>query len=218
MSAVLWRDLQIGLRNPRGWLMAVVFFLLCLSLFAIGLKGQESLMQTTAPTIIWLALIFSILLTFENVFEHDIRSGVFEQLHLSGVSSMAIVSSKILSGFLITVAPLLIAIPVAGIWYHLSLLQISAIMLSILLGGPAIIAYGVMAGAILARQKGLGFLAILMTLPFIVPVLIFALSGIESFRISGIFNSQFQALMGTSLIALALSIPASSAAINTYLD
>jgi len=198
--------------------MAVIFFLLCLSLFAIGLNGNETLMQTTAPAIIWVALVFSILLTFENVFEADIRSGVFEQLYLSGLSSISIVSSKILSGFVITILPLLFAIPIAGIWYHLTAQDIAAIMLSIILGGPAIIAYGVLAGAILAMQKGLGFLGILMTLPFIVPVLIFALSGIDAFVANGLFNPQFKALAGTSLLALAITIPAGSAALKTYLD
>lgn len=198
--------------------MAIIFFLLCLSLFAIGLKGESKVLQNTAPTIIWLALIFSLLLTFENIFEADIRSGVFEQLILSGLSPTAITVSKILSGFIISVLPLIIAIPIAGIWYHLSAEQTAGIMLSVIFGAPAILAYGVMAGALLAGQRGTGFLAILITLPFILPVFIFALSGISAFEVNGIWNLQFRALAGTSLIAFAISIPASAAALSAYLD
>ena len=218
MSALLWRDLRILYRNPQGWLMGILFFLMFLSLFAIALNGSPNKMKTMGPTIIWLAVIFSQLLNFGTFFQNDIQSGYFEQLKLSGVSSISIIVSKIVACFLTSIIPLLFAIPVAAISYQLGTTKIAAIMLSVLIGAPAIIAYGVLAGALIAGQKNGGFLVVLLTLPFMVPIVIFALSGIEAYPAAGVLNSQFQALSGISLIALAVSVPAASAALSAYLD
>lgn len=218
MTALLWRDLRIAFRDPKGWLMAVIFFLLFLSLFAIALGGNAQVLKRIAPVSIWLALVFSLLLTFDTIFDADIRGGMFEQLHLSGTSNITIVSSKMLAGFIMSVLPLLAAIPVAGLLFQLSGVEIAAILTSVLLGAPALIAYGVLAGALLAGQRNTGFLAILMTLPFMVPVVIFALSAIDAYPVRGIWSLEFQALAGLSLISIAVSIPAAAAALSAYLD
>jgi len=218
MTALLWRDLRLAFRDPRQWLLAILFFLIFLSLFAIGLGGSASKLQMTASVAIWLALIFSLLLTFDTIFEADVQSGVFEQLYLSGISSTQIVVSKIVAGFAVSVAPLMLAIPLAGTFFQLSSPNIAGIMISVLFGAPALLAYGVLSGALLAGQKGTGFLAVLITLPFIVPVIIFALAGAQNYPALGIWNSEFQALIGLNLVAMAVSIPGAAAALSAYLD
>ncbi len=218
MNALLWRDLRVLFRNPQSWLMGIIFFLLFLSLFAIALNGDSHKMRSMGPAIIWLAAIFSLLLNFGSIFQNDVNNGNFEQLHLSGLSTVSIVISKICASFITSIIPLLIAIPIAGISYQLTSAEMAAIMLSLLIGAPAIISYGVLAGAMLAGQKNAGFLVILMTLPFMVPIVIFALSGIQAYPAEGLWNLQFQALSGISLIALAIAIPAAAAALSAYLD
>ncbi len=218
MTVLLRRELKIGLRNPRIWLSGLLFFLLFLTVLAIGLNGEAEKLQVMAAPAIWLALLFCLLLTFENIFEADIRSGVFEQLHLSNVSNIEVVSAKIISGFIVTTLPILLAIPVGGIFYQLPASAISALMLSALFGAPALIAYSVFAASILAGQRQTGFIGILITLPFLIPVIIFALAGVESYATEGIWNPGFRALLGLSMTALAICIPASAAALKTYLD
>ena len=218
MSALLWRDLRVLFRNPQSWLMGIIFFLLFMSLFAIALNGDTNKMQDMGAAIIWLAAIFSLLLNFGNIFQNDVNNGNFEQLYLSGLSTVSIVISKVLASFITSIVPLLIAIPIASISYHLSSTEMAGILLSLLIGAPAIISYGVLAGAMLAGQKNAGFLVILITLPFMVPIVIFALSGIQAYSSMGLWNLQFQALFGISLIALAIAIPAASAALSAYLD
>jgi len=112
----------------------------------------------------------------------------------------------------------MMAIPLAGTFFQLPGPEIAGLMISVLLGSPALIAYGVLSGALLAGQKGTGFLAVLITLPFIVPIIIFALSGAQNYPAFGIWNLQFQALLGLSLVALAVSIPAAAAALSAYLE
>ncbi len=218
MNTLLWRDLRLALRNPRGWVMSVIFFVLFLSVMAIALGGNTTKLRPLAPPLIWMALLFGQLLTFPTIFQRDIVDGTYEQLHLSGISGLSITTSKMISCFVVSICPLLLAIPALGIGYGLDKTTLAAILLSVILGGPAIIAYGIFSGSIVAKEGNAGFLVILIALPFLVPVLIFALGGIASYRENGLWNLEFQALSGISLIAIAAAIPATAATLSSYQD
>jgi len=218
MSLLLYRDLKILLRNPRGWLLTLFFFLLFVSLFAIALAGDPNKLGPVAPAGIWLAVIFSLLLSFDGMFERDIRTGVLEQLKLSGTSVLSLIISKTLTVFLITCLPLICIIPVAGLFFQLDVIMTCSVMLSILIGSPALICLGVLSAAIVSGSRHAGFLLALLTLPFFVPIVIFAIAGIKDFPITGMWNSGFLAVMGISLISIAVCIPASVAALNTNLE
>jgi len=209
------RDLKIMFRNPRGFILPLTFFLLFLSLFAIALGGDLADLNRLGAIAIWLAAIFSLLLSFENLFQRDIETGIYDQMQLSGLSAMSIFMSKMLSIFLIMVIPLIAIVPIAGIMYQLEAHNIAAICLSVLIGGPAIIALGVFSAALMSGQRNAGFMTLLMTLPFIIPVVIFALSGIEKYPNEGLGSAEFIALAGITLISLAVCIPAGAAALNS---
>lgn len=218
MTALIKRDLRILFRNPRGWLMAQIFFLLFLSLLAIGLDADPASLKTIAAPAIWIAAIFSLLLTFENLFQADMRTGLFEQYRLSGLPMLTLAASKFVTVFMVCVLPLVIIIPLIGILYQLSVGMTGAIMLSLLIGAPALISLGLISAALLSSERSAGFLIILMTLPFLVPVLIFALAGIESFTKNGLWNTGFQALAGMSLLSVGIGLPATAAALNANMD
>jgi len=216
MTTLLYRDLRLMFRDPRGWLLAIVFFALFLSLFAIGLRGDAEWLRKLAAPIFWLALIFSLLLTFQSIFDRDIQSGSFEQLGLSGMAPLTIVTSKFLAGIIISVVPLLLILPVTAMFYQLTISEIAALLTSVILGSPALIAYSILSAALMAGQRSAGFLVILLTVPFLIPVMIFALAGIENYAATGPWNIGFQALSGISLIATAISLPGAAMALNTY--
>lgn len=218
MSAILARDLKILFRNPKSWFLTLVFFLLFVSLFAIALDGDPEKLPVVAPAIIWLAVIFSLVLSFDGLFQGDMQNGVFEQLKLSNVSMLSIVASKALTIFLISCLPLICIIPIAAMVLQLDGSVTGSVMISILIGSPALIAIGVLSAAILSGSRNAGFLLTLLTLPFFVPVVIFGIEGINNFPANGIWNNAFLALSGISLISVAVCIPASAAALNTNLE
>jgi len=79
MMSLIQRDLMILFREPKGWLLSLVFFVLFLSLLAIALGADSALLRSVGAPAFWLAVTFSLLLTFDTLFESDIRSGLFEQ-------------------------------------------------------------------------------------------------------------------------------------------
>ncbi len=218
MTALLKRDLMVLLRQPRGWLLALTFFVLFLSIIAIALQGDIGVLNRIAAPVIWLAVVFSLLLTFETLFTADVQNGIMEQYRLAGLSGLSIVLSKFIMVFLTSIVPLALAIPLIGVMYQLPMVHIAAITLSLLIGAPAIIALGLVSAALLSGQRSAGFLIILLTLPFMIPVIIFALAGINAYPIEGLDNPGFIALAGLSLLSFAICIPASSAALKINME
>ena len=109
-------------------------------------------------------------------------------------------------------------LPLAGIMFQLSAEHIAAICLSVILASPAIIALGVFSATLLSGQGRAGFMTILLTLPFLVPVVILSLLGIQNFPTEGIWSAEFLALAGISLILTAVCIPAGAGALNTHME
>lgn len=216
--ALLRRDLRLLFRDPRNWAIGAVFFILFMSIIAIALDADPKRLKDIAAPGIWMAVIFSLLLTFENLFQADIRNGTLEQLILAGVSSTAIITSKFISTIIICVLPLVLMTPVIGVLYQMDFMAIGPIMLSLFIGTPSLIAMALVSAALVSGQRSSGFLMILLTLPFMVPVLIFALAGIEGFRENGIWNIGFQALAGISFISTAIGVPAASAALKANME
>ena len=57
-----------------------------------------------------------------------------------------------------------------------------------------------------------------MTTPFLIPLLIFGLGAVESYPANGLAAIEFRALIGLSFIAIAVGIPAATAALNANLE
>ena len=95
---------------------------------------------------------------------------------------------------------------------------ITATLLSIAIAAPALSIYGVFSGAVLAGRQGGGFLIVLITTPFLIPLLIFGVEAINGYSQSGLGALEFRVLIGLSLIAIAVGLPAASAALKANLE
>ncbi len=218
MNALLIRDLKLAFRRRTIWLSGVIFFWLFLTLCAIAMGGNMTRLAPMAPALIWLAAIFSQLLGFNQIFQNDIADGSFEQLHLSGLSPLSLASSKMLACFIVSFLPIILATPIAALAFQLPSTTIAGTMLTLLIGAPALISYGTLSGALMAGQKSGAVITILISAPFLIPVLIFAISAIDSYPLHGLISPQYQALAALSVIAISAGLPATAAALSTYLD
>ena len=212
------RDLRLALRSGGAWLMGLVFFAVFITLAAIALGGDFKTLRPLAPALIWLALVFSLLFSFEHLFADDVRDGSLEHIKLSGTPMGAYVLAKMIAHFLLAVLPLLMALPLATLMFDVGGSHLAGLAISILLAAPALIAYGAFSAGCLVGFRAGGFLLVLLTIPLLVPVLIFAVDGAIQFAGEHKFGAGFQALAGISLIATALGIPATAAALNTGME
>jgi len=222
-QGIVLRDIRIALRSGGAWLMGLVFFAVFLSMSAIALGGEFKTLRPLAPALIWLAMVFSLLFSFEHLFSDDASDGSLEHIKLSDTSMNAYVIAKVCAHWLLSILPLIIALPLAVLLFDLPMPILFGLFISMLIASPALVCYGAFSGACLVGFKGGGFLLVLLTIPLVIPVLIFAVSGATSFADVGLSGSifqvlEFQALAGISLIAAAIGIPAAAAALNVIME
>lgn len=218
IATIIQRDLTLAFRSGGAWLYGLFFFAVFIALSAIALGGSLNVMRPFAPALIWLAVIFSAMLSFPAIFQDDFEDGNLAQFKISAVSLINLCTAKAISFALISILPLLIALPFAALIFDMSSQTIIATVISLLIASPALTIYGVLSSALLAGRRGGGFLIILITTPFLIPLLIFGLEAIEGFTSSGLGTIEFRVLIGLSLIAIAIGIPAAAAALNTNLE
>jgi len=218
IGASIKRDLTLALRSGGAWLHGLFFFAVFIALSAIALGGSLNVMRPFAPALLWLAVIFSSLLSFPAIFQEDYEDGNLAQLKISGVSFISLCTAKAISFSLLTLLPLLIIMPFAALVFDMPRQTITATVLSLIIAAPALTIYGVLSSAILAGRRGGGFLIVLITTPFLIPLLIFGLEAIEGFMKTGLNAIEFRVLIGLSLIAIAVGIPAAASALNANLE
>jgi heme exporter protein B len=217
-SIILSRELTLARRSGGQWMLGAVFMSAFLALCGIALGGQLSELQRLGPPLIWLAILFSMLLSFQNIFQNDFQQGSLVQLLLNDVSPLTLCLGKwaafILTGFM----PLFIITPLIGTLFGLSGASTIALMTTLAISAPALAAYVTLAGALLCGRQGAGFLAILLVMPFLIPLLIFGLEATQALTNQGWAAVEIRILAGLSLLSIAIGLPASSAALRINLE
>lgn len=221
MSAILKilrRDVIRAARSGGSWAYGLVFMAIFLALSAIALDGDMSVLRRLGIPLIWLAVTFATLISVDRVFFDDLRDGTTGQLWLSRVTYMVQAVAGLISFALIYLLPLILTAPLWSLLFDLSSNSVIGLIIALLCAMPGLAAFTGLAGALTgARGKG-GFLAIFITAPLLVPLLIFGVAASESYEIAGLAAVEFRALVGLSLLALAVSIPATAAALAANTD
>ncbi len=210
MSTILKRELRFTVRGASGTGLSLAFMALFVLICGIALDGSQPML---GPGLLWLAAILSALLGLDRLYQPDQETGALAQMHLSGASGLAIATAKSLSFAITSLAPLILATPLLALLLSMDESAIIGTILSLLIGAPAITAYASVTAAILAAQRGSAVLAVILTAPLLVPVLIFGTEAANAFAAEGIGAVQFRILAGLSFIAIALGTPATVAAL-----
>ncbi len=211
IGALVRRELRLSLRRGSSIVLPLAFMALFVLLCGLALGGSR---PELGPGLLWLAATLSILLGLERLYQPDQSSGALAQLHLAGVGSGSIAAAKAIAFALTTLLPLLLAAPLLALLLGMSGTQIAGTVLSLVVGGPALIAYASVSAALLCAQRGGAVLSVLLSAPLLIPVLIFGVEAAESYPALGLGAVQFRILAGLSLLALALGGPATVAAIS----
>ena len=82
--AVLRRDLMVAARRRSDWLNPLVFYVIVVTLFPLGIGPDGDLLRQIAPGVLWVAALLATLLATEGLFRSDFDDGSLEQLVISG--------------------------------------------------------------------------------------------------------------------------------------
>ncbi|HRC60077.1 heme exporter subunit; membrane component of ABC superfamily [Candidatus Propionivibrio aalborgensis] len=180
IRAIVGRDLRLALRRRSDIVSALFFFIIVVSLFPLGVGPEPELLRTLAPGVLWVAALLSTLLSLPRLFADDHRDGTLEQLALAPQPLGLIVLGKVFAHWLVSGLPLTLLAPVLGIQFDLSSEALWTLVISLLIGTPALSGIGAIGAALTLGVRGSGVLLSLLVLPLYIPVLIFGAGAVDA--------------------------------------
>jgi heme exporter protein B len=177
--ALLLRDLRLAMRAGGGFGLGLAFFLIVIVLVPLGVGPQTELLTRIAPGILWVASLLAALLSLDRIFALDYEDGSLGLLATSPLPLEGAALMKALAHWITTGLPLTLAAPALGFLLALAPEAYQFLLLSLLLGTPALSMIGTFGAALTVGLRRGGLLLSLLVLPLYVPTLIF---GAEAVR------------------------------------
>lgn len=212
------RDLGLALRSKAELGVLLLFYVIVVSLFPLGVGPEPALLRALGPGVLWVAALLASLLSLPRLFAADFADGTLEQIALSPYPLPALVAGKILAHWMSTGLPLVAASPLLGLQFGLEADELAVLAFGLLLGTPTLSLLGAVGGALtLGVRTGNGLLALLI-LPLCVPILIFGAGAVDMVR-SGLSANAQLSLLGAALLTAAVGAPlAAAAAVRIAVD
>jgi len=173
MKALLLRDLRLAFRSGGGFGLGLAFFFLLSLLVPLGVGPDGSTLGRIAPGILWVGALLACLLSLDRIFALDHEDGSLDLLATAPIPLEAVVAVKALAHWLATGLPLTLIAPVLGIFLNLPPAGYGWLVLSLLIGTPALSVIGAFGAALTVGLRRGGLLLSLLVLPLYVPTLIF---------------------------------------------
>ncbi len=215
---VVRRDLMLALRGRGEVLTNLMFFIIVVSLFPLGVGPERETLTEIASGVVWVAALLSSMLALGRLFSSDYEDGSLEQFMLAAHPLPVLVLGKILAHWLVSGLPLVLMAPVLGLQLGLGGEALWVLITSLLLGTPVLSLLGAVGAGLTLGLRGGGVLLALLVLPLYIPVLVFGAGAVEAVR-SGLEASAHLSLLGAFLVGSSLLAPwAASAALRISLD
>lgn len=209
--ALLMRDLRLAARRRIDALLPLVFFVVAVSLFPLGVGPEANTLRQIAPGVVWVCALLATMLSVQQLYAGDQADGSLEQLLLAPQPAIVVASAKSLAHWLVNGAPLVLAAPLVGLLFDLSAPALGALVVSLLLGTPVLSLLGGLGAALTLGLRSAGMLLILIVLPLTLPVLIFGAGAVVAVEAGQSASGHFS-LLGALLIASLMGAPLATAA------
>lgn len=203
---LLQRDLRIAIRHRGDIFNPLLFFILVVTLFPLGIGPEPQVLTRVAPGIIWVAALLASMLSLERLFKADYNDGSLEQMLLSPQPLALMVLAKVLAHWILTGVPLILVAPLLAVLLHLDNNSYGALMSTLALGTPILSLLGAIGVALTVGLRKGGVLLSLLILPLYIPVLIFATSAIDAAGLNMAYNGQL-AILAAMLIGSLILAP-----------
>lgn len=212
---LLKRDVLITWREGGAVGTALGFYVMVITLLPLGIGPDLNLLQRIAPGLLLVALLLAALLSLGRLFEIDLEDGSLDVLVTSTLPLEAVAVAKCLAHWLGTAVPLALLAPVLGLLLNLPLDAYGPLVLSMLIGTPAVSFIGGIGASLTLRARRGGVLLALLMLPLFVPTLIFGIETVSSAIVdSAAFVPSILILSAISLASVVLAPVAIAAALR----
>ncbi|MEI8208600.1 MAG: heme exporter protein CcmB [Methylococcales bacterium] len=216
--AIIKRDLVLALRRRSEIANPLLFFVLVITLFPLGIGAQPHLLQAIAPGIIWVSALLAAMLSLDSLFRSDFDDGSLEQILLSSYPASILVLAKVIAHWLVTGLPLLIIAPLLAVFLGMPSHSLGILLLTLLLGTPVLSLIGAIGVALTVGLRRGGMILSLLVLPLYVPVLIFASNAVEIASTGLPVSAQINILIAILVMAVVLAPWPTAAALKMSIN
>ena len=173
MIRLVLRDLKLSVRAGGGFGLALAFFLIVCVLVPFGVGPESGRLAIIAPGMLWIGALLACLLSLDRIFATDFEDGSLELLATAPLPLEALALSKTAAHWLTTGLPLSLVAPILALLLNLPSAAYGSLVLSLLVGTPALSMIGAFGASLTVGLKRGGLLLSLLVLPLYVPTLIF---------------------------------------------
>ena len=191
-------------KKTRSWLGPILVFWLIMLAFPLTVEFIQDKLEIGFFSVLWIAILISMMLATEDIFNEDYNDGSLEQTIIKNTSFQFLISIRIV------VYWLMIGVPISMLSFIFSLgtsedlsLSISVIPLSIISSYIFLNLFAL--GSALSLNKG-SLLGALITMPLALPVLIVLGKSIIAFQL-GINYLEFILLLLGCLSIIIIAVP-----------
>jgi heme exporter protein B len=215
--ALVLRDLRLALRSGGGFGLGLAFYLLVAVLVPLGVGPAPATLAAIAPGILWVGALLACLLSLDRLFALDVEDGSLDLLATAPIPLEGVVAAKALAHWLTSGLPLVLAAPVLGLLLNLPPAGYGPLVVSLMIGTPALSVIGAFGAALTVGLKRGGLLLSLLVLPLYVPTLIFGAEIVKRAAAGLDSAAPMLFLAGTTAGAAAILPFAAAAAIRINL-
>ncbi|MCP5431720.1 MAG: heme exporter protein CcmB [Alphaproteobacteria bacterium] len=216
--AIVQRDLLLAARLGAGAGLGVFFFAMTVTLLPFGLGPDLPLLSRIGPGMIWIAATLASLLALDRLFQADYEDGSLDQLAIAPLPLELVVLAKAIAHWIATAVPLILVSPLLALFLNVPASSMPMLVLSLLVGTPALNLLGAVGAALTVSLRRGGLLLAVLVLPLYVPVVIFGVNAVAAVEAGqGMLNPGLLLGMGMSLFALGIAPLAGAAALRLHL-
>ena len=200
------RDMLLAVRRRRELANPLVFFIMVVSMFPLGVTPDHAFLAELSAGVIWVTALLAALMSMDSMFRSDYDDGSLEQLLLMPGSKVVLIGAQIAAHWVSIGLPLVIIAPLMSFLLFLPSQALPSLIITLLISTPILSLLGAVGVALTLSLRGGGVLSSLLTLPFYVPVLIFSTMAINAAAVNQPVSGYY-ALLAAFLIVSILLVP-----------
>ena len=180
MKRLILKELTLSLRHAADTTAALLFFVIAGTLFAFSVGPSPAVLAAIAGGVVWVCALLAALLPLDRLFGADFEDGTLDLLLLSGLPAAAVALAKAAVHWLTTGLPLLVIAGPLAVMLRLPAAHIPLLLLTLLPGTMLLSLLGTLAAAVTLGARRAAVLMPLITLPLMIPTLIFGTAAVTS--------------------------------------
>ncbi len=215
---IVRRELRLALKQGADATLAVMFFVLAVVLFTLGVGPDPNTLALISAGVLWVTALLAAVLSLERLFLADYEDGSLDLLALAPLPLEAVVLAKCLAHWLVTGLPFMLAAPLLGLLGNMPAGGYGVLIAAMALGTPSLSLVGAIGAALSLGARRGGVLIPLLVLPPYIPVLIFAVSAVAA-AVQGLSARPSLLILAALLVVALPACPwAAAAALRQALD